>query len=53
MKCEIKGCSNEWKYKLYKITGRTKRWIKVCLEHEKTIGAENLRSVDERTRLES
>ena len=47
MKCEIKGCPNEWKYKLFKITERTKRWIKVCIEHEKEIGMENLREVKE------
>ncbi len=45
MKCEIKGCSNDYKYKLFKITGGTKCWIKVCLEHEKEIGMENLRRV--------
>ena len=42
-KCEIENCPNDYKYKLFKITGRTKRWIKVCLEHEKEIGMENLR----------
>ena len=47
MKCEIKGCPNEWKYKLNKITDKTKRWIKVCLQCEKEIGMENLRRVDE------
>ena len=47
MKCEIKGCSKDYKYKLFKITGRTKRWIRVCLEHEKEIGMENLREVKE------
>ncbi len=42
-KCEIEGCPNPYKYKLYRTLNGIKKWIRVCVDCEKTIGDENLR----------
>jgi len=42
--CEVEGCPNLAKYALYKtFPDGTKKWLKVCGQHEEEIGNENMR----------
>ena len=44
--CEIVGCPNQAEYSIYKICPNgEKRWIRVCSEHEKIIGNDNILEV--------
>ena len=41
--CDIEGCIKEAKYGIYEIKpDSTRRWLKVCKEHEEIIGKSNL-----------
>jgi len=48
-KCEVKGCPNPARYKIYRYKyDGTKEWIAVCETHEGIIGNENMERWDER-----
>ncbi len=44
MNCEVKDCTNEAKYALYRLSIYTeeKEWLHICPEHEEEIGDRNL-----------
>ena len=43
-RCQVDGCGAYTRYGIYKLSlDKSKKWVEVCDEHEKLIGAENIR----------
>ena len=50
-KCEVRGCPNPARYKIYRYKyNGTKEWIAVCERHEGIIGNENMERAENESR---